>query len=145
MAAVTQTQPRYPSRPTRPIMVTVAACLVAAYAVMFIAWDMVAPFERPYAEGPVSVILGFRVFGLSAQLMHALQLMVAGSLAYRLWKMQRFGWHLVVFSVGYMLVSYMIWAQVYNESEHIVGFGLFYAVILLILLALTFPHRRKFM
>ena len=144
MAAVTQTQPGSPSRPTRPIMVSIAAGLVAVYAVMFIAWDIIAPFERPYAEGPVSVVLGFRVFGLSAQLMHAVQLMVAGSLAYRLWKMQRFGWHLVVFSVGYMLVSYMIWARVYNESESILGFGLFYAVILLVLLALTFPHRRKF-
>ena len=142
--AATHTQPRYPSRPTRPLMVTVAACLVAAYAGLFIVWDIIAPFERSYAEGPVSVILGFRVFGLSAQLMHALQLLVAGSLAYHLWTMRRFGWHLVVFSVGYMLISYVIWARVYNESERIVGFGLFYAVILLILLALTFPHRRKF-
>lgn len=125
-------------------MVTIAACLVAAYAGLFIVWDIIAPFERSYAEGPVSVILGFRVFGLSAQLMHALQLLVAGSLVYHLWTMRRFGWHLVVFSVGYMLISYVIWARVYNESERIVGFGLFYAVILLILLALTFPHRRKF-
>ena len=68
MAAVTPTQPGSPSRPTRPIMVSVAAGLVAIYAVMFIAWDMIAPFERPYAEGPVSVVLGFRVFGLSARL-----------------------------------------------------------------------------
>ncbi len=142
--AATHTQPRYSSRPTRPLMVTIAACLVAAYAGLFIVWDIIAPFERPYAEGPVSVILGFRVFGLSAQLMHALQLLVAGSLAYHLWTMRRFGWHLVVSSAGYMLVSYVIWAQVYNESEHIVGFGLFYAVILLVLLALTLPHRRKF-
>lgn len=125
-------------------MVTIAACLVAAYAGLFIVWDIIAPFERSYAEGPVSVILGFRVFGLSAQLMHALQLLVAGSLVYHLWTMRRFGWPLVVFSVGYMLISYVIWARVYNESERIVGFGLFYAVILLILLALTFPHRRKF-
>ena len=142
--AATRIQSRSSSRPTRPIMVTIAACLVAVYAAVFIVWDIIAPFERPYAEGPASVILGFRVFGLSAQLMHALQLLVAGSLAYHLWKMRRFGWHLVVFSVGYMLVSYVIWAQVYGESERIVGFGLFYAVILLILLALTFPHRRKF-
>ena len=142
--AATRAQPRYSSRPTRPITVTIAACLVAAYAGLFIVWDIIAPFERSYAEGPVSVILGFRVFGLSAQLMHALQLLVAGSLAYHLWTMRRFGWHLVVFSIGYMLVSYVIWAQAYGESERIVGFGLFYAVILLILLALTFPHRRKF-
>ncbi len=142
--AATRTQARSSSRPTRPIMVTIAAGLVAAYAAVFIVWDIIAPFERPYAEGPVSVILGLRVFGLSAQLMHALQLMVAGSLAYHLWTMRRFGWHLVVFSVGYMLVSYVIWAQVYNESEYVVGFGLFYVVILLILLGLTFPHRRKF-
>lgn len=142
--AATRTQTRSSSRPPRPIMVTIAAGLVAAYSAVFIVWDIIAPFERPYAEGPVSVVLGVRVFGLSAQLMHALQLLVAGSLAYHLWTMQRFGWHLVVFSVGYMLVSYVIWAQVYNESEYVVGFGLFYGVILLILLALTFPHRRKF-
>ncbi len=142
--AATHTQPRSSSRPTRPIMVTLAACLVAIYAAVFIVWDIIAPFERPYAAGPVSVVLGLRVFGLSAQLMHALQLLVAGSLAYQLWTMQRFGWHLVVFSVGYMLVSYVIWAQVYGESEPVVGFGLFYAVLLLVLLALTFPHRSKF-
>ena len=106
--AATRTQSRYSSRPTRPIMVTIAACLVAVYAAVFIVWDIIAPFERPYAEGPVSVVLGFRVFGLSAQLMHALQLLVAGSLAYHLWTMQRFGWHLVVFSAGYMLVSYCL-------------------------------------
>lgn len=139
--AATHTQS---SRPTRPLMVTIAAYLVVVYAGLFIVWDIIVPFERPYAEGPVSVILGFRVFGLSAQLMHVLQLLVAGSLAYHLWTMRRFGWHLILFSIGYMLVSYVIWAQVYGESEHVVGFGLFYAVILLVLLTLTFPHRRKF-
>ncbi len=143
MAAM-PTQLRYSSRPTRPFMVTMAACLVVAYAGLFIPWDMLAPFERPYAEGPASVILGFRVFGLSAQFMHVLQLLVAGSLAYHLWTMRRFGWHPVVFSVNYVLVPYVIWTRVYGESESIVSFGLFYAMMLLILLALTFPHRRKF-
>ncbi len=142
--AAPRTQSRSASRPPRPLLVTLAAGLVALYAGLFIVWDMIAPFERSYAEGPVSVILGLRVFGLSAQLMHALQLMVAGSLAYHLWTMRRFGWHLVVFCVGYMLVSYVVWVQVYGESEPVAGFGLFYAVLLLILLALTFPYRRRF-
>mgnify|MGYP001205735642 FL=1 len=138
----------------RPLSVAIAACLVAGYAAMFIVWDIVAPFERPYAEGPVSVVLGVRVFGLSAQLMHALQLMVALSMAFRLWKMQRLGWQLVLFTVGYMVVSYTIWALAYHGSDGlngsdqfdpIGGFGLFYAVILVILLVLTYPHRKKFL
>ena len=40
----------------RPLSVAIAACLVAGYAAMFIVWDIVAPFERSYAEGPVSVV-----------------------------------------------------------------------------------------
>ena len=128
----------------RSLSVAIAACLVAGYAAMFIVWDIIAPFERPYAEGPVSVVLGIRVFGLSAQLMHALQLMVALSMAFRLWKMQRLGWQLVLFSVGYMVASFTIWVLVYQESGLIGGFGLFYAVILVMLLVLTYPHRKKF-
>jgi len=128
----------------RPVSVAIAACLVAGYAAMFIVWDIVAPFERSYAEGPVSVVLGIRVFGLSAQLMHALQLMVALSMAFRLWKMQRLGWQLVLFSVGYMVASFTIWVLVYRESGLIGGFGLFYTVILVMLLVLTYPHRKKF-
>lgn len=128
----------------RPLSVAIAACLVAGYAAMFIAWDIIAPFERPYAEGPVSVVLGIRVFGLSAQLMHALQLMVALSMAFRLWKMQRLGWQLVLFSVGYMVASFTIWVLAYQESGLIGGFGLFYTVILVMLLVLTYPHRKKF-
>ncbi len=128
----------------RPLSVAIAACLVAGYAAMFIVWDIIAPFERPYAEGPVSVVLGIRVFGLSAQLMHALQLMVALSMAFRLWKMQRLGWQLVLFSVGYMVASFTIWVLVYQESGLIGGFGLFYTVILVTLLVLTYPYRKKF-
>jgi len=132
------------SRGHRPLSVAIAACLVAGYAAMFIVWDIVAPFERPYAEGPVSVVLGIRVFGLSAQLMHALQLMVALSMAFRLWKMQRLGWQLVLFSVGYMVASFTIWVLAYQESGLIGGFGLFYTVILVTLLVLTYPYRKKF-
>ena len=84
------------------------------------------------------------MFGLSAQLMHALQLMVALSMAFRLWKMQRLGWQLVLFSVGYMVASFTIWVLVYQESGLIGGFGLFYTVILVMLLVLTYPHRKKF-
>ena len=127
-----------------PVSVMIAVWMILGYAVMFIVWDIVSPFERSYAEGPVSVILGLRVFGLSAQLMHALQHMVAGSMAYWLWKMQRFGWKLVMFCVAYMLVSFMIWALIYQESAQALGLGLFYIVMLGILLALTFPHRKKF-
>ena len=132
------------SRGHRPLSVAIAACLVAGYAAMFIVWDIIAPFERPYAEGPVSVVLGIRVFGLSAQLMHALQLMVALSMAFRLWKMQRLGWQLVLFSVGYMVASFTIWVLAYQESGLIGGFGLFYTVILVTLLVLTYPYRKKF-
>ena len=142
--AARHAQHRQYSPPPRPLTVTIAAWLIAIYAAMIIAWDIIAPFERAYAEGPVSVILGFRVFGLSAQLMHALQLMVAGSMAYQLWKMRRFGWQLVVFSAGYMLASYVIWTFIYQESEQSLGLGLFYVVILVVLLALTYPHRKKF-
>ena len=132
------------SRGHRPLSVAIAACLVAGYAAMFIVWDIIAPFERPYAEGPVSVVLGIRVFGLSAQLMHALQLIVALSMAFRLWKMQRLGWQLVLFSVGYMVASFTIWVLAYQESGLIGGFGLFYTVILVTLLVLTYPYRKKF-
>ena len=128
----------------RPLSVAIAACLVAGYAAMFIVWDIVAPFERSYAEGSVSVVLGIRVFGLAAQLMHALQLMVALSMAFRLWKMQRLGWQLVLFAVGYMVASFTIWVLVYQESGLIGGFGLFYTVILVTLLVLTYPYRKKF-
>ena len=61
----------------RPVSVTIAALLIAFYAAVVIAWDLIAPFERPYAEGPVSVVLGMRVFGVWAQLVHAVQLLVA--------------------------------------------------------------------
>src|SRR5262249_39813551 len=88
----------------RPISVTIAAVLIALYAGFFILWDLVSPFERFYAEGPVSVILGIRVFGIWAQLMHTLQLSVAIALVYGLWTMQRWGWWLVQFVAAYMLL-----------------------------------------
>ncbi|MGH8010024.1 MAG: hypothetical protein ACREQ3_23785, partial [Candidatus Binatia bacterium] len=69
----------------RPLSVTIATGLIAAYAGMFILWDILSPFERPYALGPASVILGIRVFGVWAQFMHSLQLIVAISLVYGLW------------------------------------------------------------
>ena len=94
---------------------TIAALLIAFYAAMFIALDLIAPFERPYAQGPVSVVLGMRVFGIWAQLMHAVQLLVALALVYGLWTMQRWGWQLTLFVVGYMLLSTTIWVVVYQE------------------------------
>jgi len=123
--------------------VTIAAGLIAFYAGMVILWDLLSPFERPYAQGPVSVVLGIRVFGVWAQLMHVLQLGVALALVYGLWTMQRWGWYLVVFVVGYMLLSSTIWVTVYQEYSRIF-FALLNIVIVNILLVLTFPHREKF-
>lgn len=127
----------------RPVSIIIAAGLIAFYAVMVILWDLVAPFERLYAQGPVSVVLGIRVFGVWAQLMHVLQLGVALALAYGLWTMQRWGWYLVLFVAGYMLLSSTVWVTVYQEFNRIF-FALLNIVIVNILLALTFPHREKF-
>ena len=127
----------------RPASVTIAALLIALYAGFFILWDLVSPFERFYAEGPVSVILGIRVFGIWAQLMHALQLSVAIALVYGLWTMQRWGWWLVQFVAAYMLLSNLVWVTVYQEMNR-VYFGLFYLVIVNFLLILTYPHRQRF-
>ena len=128
---------------TRPVSIIIAAGLIAFYAAMVIVWDLLAPFERPYAQGPVSVVFGLRVFGIWAQLMHVLQLGVALALAYGLWTMQRWGWHLVLFVVGYMLLSSTVWLMVYQEYSRIV-FALLNIVIVNILLALTLPHHEKF-
>jgi len=127
----------------RPTTITIAALLIAFYAAMVIAWDLVAPFERPYAQGPVSVVLGMRVFGVWAQLMHAAQLLVALALVYGLWTMQQWAWHLTVCVAGYMLLSVTIWVSVYQEFSRI-KFAFFYVVVVNLLLALTFPHREKF-
>jgi len=110
---------------------------------MVILWDLLSPFERPYAQGPVSVVFGFRVFGIWAQLMHILQLIVAMALAYGLWTMRYWGWQLVQFVVGYMVVSNMVWISVYQEYHRIL-FALFYLVIVNLLLILTYPHRERF-
>lgn len=127
----------------RPMSVTIAALLVAFYAGMVILWDLLAPFERPYAQGPVSVVFGLRVFGVWAQIMHVLQLIVALALAYGLWTMQRWGWQLVQLVVGYMVLSNVIWISVYQEYQRIL-FALFYIVIVNLLLGLTYPHRERF-
>jgi len=132
------------NQPTnRPTTITIAALLIAFYAVMVIAWDLIAPFERPYAEGPVSVILGMRVFGIWAQLMHAFQLLVALALAYGLWTMQSWAWYLTLGVAGYMLLSVTIWVSVYQEFLRI-KFAFFYIIIVNLLLALVYPHREKF-
>ena len=128
---------------TRPVSIIIAASLIAFYAGMVILWDLLSPFERPYAQGPVSVVLGLRVFGIWAQLMHIVQLGVALALAYGLWTMQRWGWYLAVFVAGYMLLSSTVWVTVYQEYSRIF-FALLNIVIVNILLALTFPHREKF-
>jgi len=127
----------------RPASVTFAALLIAFYAAVVILWDLLSPFERPYAQGPVSVVLGIRVFGIWAQLMHAVQLIIAVALAYGLWTMQWWGWQLVQFVVGYMLVSNAIWISVYQEF-HRIFFALFYLVIVNLLLILIYPHRERF-
>ena len=127
----------------RPLSVTIAALLIAFYAGFFILWDLVSPFERPYAQGPVTVVLGIRVFGVWAQIMHTLQLIVAVALAYGLWTMQRWGWHLLLFIIGYMLLSNMMWITVYQEFDRIF-FAFFYLVIVNLLLVLTYPHRERF-
>jgi hypothetical protein len=127
----------------RPTSITIAALLIAFYAVMVIAWDLIAPFERPYAQGPVSVVLGMRVFGIWAQLVHVLQLIVALALVYGLWTMQRWGWQLTFFVAGYMLTSVTIWVSMYQEFSRI-KFAFFYLIIVNLLLALVYPHREKF-
>ena len=127
----------------RPVSVTIAALLIAFYAGFFILWDLVSPFERPYAQGPVTVVLGIRVFGVWAQIMHTLQLIVAVALAYGLWTMQRCGWHLLLFIIGYMLLSTMMWITVYQEFERIF-FAFFYLLLVNLLLVLTYPHRERF-
>jgi hypothetical protein len=129
--------------PERPTSVTVAVILIAFYAGMLILWDLVSPFERPYAQGPVSVVLGLRVYGMWAQLVHGLQLVVALALMYGLWTMQRWGWQLVVGVTAYMLLSVSIWVTVYQEYQRIF-FALFYLIVVNVFLALTFPHREKF-
>jgi hypothetical protein len=127
----------------RPTSITIAALLIAFYAAMVIAWDFVAPFERPYAQGPVSVVLGIRVFGMWAQLMHALQLVVALALVCGLWTMQPWAWQLTLFVAGYMLLSATIWVTVYQEFSRI-KFALFYIIVVNLLLALVYPHREQF-
>jgi len=127
----------------RPLSVTIAVLLIVFYAGFFILWDLVSPFERPYAQGPVTVVLGIRVFGVWAQLMHTLQLLAAVALAYGLWTMQRWGWHLLLFIIGYMLLSNMMWITVYQEFDRIF-FAFFYLVIVNLLLVLTYPHRERF-
>src|SRR5712692_5602307 len=127
----------------RPLSVTIAALFIAFYAGFFILWDLVSPFERPYAQGPVSVVLGLRVFGVWAQLMHTLQLSAAVASVWGLWTMRRWGWHLLLFMVGYMLLSNVIWVTVYQEFERIF-FAFFYLLIVNLLLILTYPHRERF-
>jgi hypothetical protein len=127
----------------RPASITIAALLIAFYAGVVILWDLVTPFERPYAQGPVSVVFGIRVFGIWAQLIHVVQLIVAVALAYGLWTMQQWGWRLVQFVVGYMVVSNVIWISVYQEY-HRIFFAIFYLAIVNLLLLLTYPHRERF-
>jgi hypothetical protein len=127
----------------RPASITIGALLIAFYAAVIIAWDFVAPFERPYAQGPVSVVLGVRVFGIWAQLMHALQLVVALALVAGLWTMQPWVWQLTQFVAGYMLLSITIWVTLYQEFSRI-KFAFFYIVVVNLLLALIYPHRDKF-
>jgi len=85
---------------SRPISITILVCLIVLYAVVVIAWDMLAPFERAYTRGPASVFFGIRLVGFPAQVMHAVQLFVASALACGLWTMRIWGWHLVLLVVA---------------------------------------------
>ena len=82
-------------------------------------------------------------FRIWAQLMHALQLLVALALVYGLWTMKWWAWQLTVFVVGYMLLSVTIWVSAYQEFSRL-KFAFFYIVVVNLLLALTMPHREKF-
>jgi uncharacterized membrane protein YphA (DoxX/SURF4 family) len=127
----------------RPISITILVCLIVFYAVVFIAWDMLAPFERDYTRGPASVVFGLRIVGFPAQVMHGMQLFVALALASGLWTMRLWGWHLVLFVAGYLVISTTVWVAVYQDFERI-----FFAFLNLVLVnglfIMTFPHRNKF-
>ena len=128
---------------SRPLSLTILACLIFMYAIFVIGWDLVAPFERDYTQGPASVVFGLRVSGWSAQLMHGLQLLVALRLAYGLWTMQAWGWAFAMMVVGYIIISTTVWVAVYQDFGRIM-FAFVNLVIVNVLLLLTFPHREKF-
>jgi hypothetical protein len=127
----------------RPISITILVCLILIYAILIIGWDLVMPFERAYTQGPATVVFGLRVSGWSAQIMHALQLLVALMLVHGLWTMKRWGFQLTFLVVAYILISTTVWVTVYQEFGRIV-FAFLNIVIVNILLGLTFPHREKF-
>ncbi|HXG17658.1 MAG TPA: hypothetical protein VNN62_01100 [Methylomirabilota bacterium] len=128
---------------TRPLSITVLVCLILIYAVVVIGWDMVMPFERAYTQGPATVAFGLRISGWPAQIMHAVQLIVALALAYGLWHMQAWAWRLLLLVVGYILLSTTVWVAVYQEFGRIM-FAFLNLVIVNVLLAFTFPHRDQF-
>lgn len=131
------------SSPTRPISITILVCLIVFYAAVVIAWDMLAPFEREYAKGPASVVFGLRIVGFPAQVMHGAQLFVALALASGLWAMRIWGWHLMLFVAGYIIISTTVWVIVYQDLGRI--FFAFLNIILVNgLFIMTFPHRNKF-
>jgi hypothetical protein len=127
----------------RPTSLTILVCLILIYAIVVIGWDMLMPFEREYTNGPASVILGVRVTGLAAQIMHGIQLFAALALAHGLWSMQPWAWNSVLFVVGYIVISTTVWVAVYQDFGRIM-FAFLNLVIVNILLAFTFPHRKKF-
>lgn len=131
------------SATSRPLSITILVCLIIFYAVVVIAWDMVAPFERDYVHGPASVVFGLRVSGLPAQVMHGAQLFVALALAGGLWAMKTWGWHLVLFVASYIAISTTVWVAVYQDLGRIL-FAFLNIVIVNVILMLTFPHRDKF-
>ena len=131
------------SETSRPVSITILVCLIVLYAALVIAWDMLAPFERPYARGPASVVLGLRISGLPAQVMHGAQLFVALALAGGLWTMKTWGWHLVLFVVSYIIISTTVWVAVYQDLG-LIKFAFLNIVMVNVILLLTFPHRDKF-
>ena len=131
------------SETSRPVSITILVCLIILYAAIVIAWDMLTPFERDYVRGPASVVLGLRISGLPAQVMHGAQLFVALALAGGLWTMKTWGWHLVLFVAGYIVISTTVWVVVYQDLGRIM-FAFLNIVIVNVILMLTFPHRNKF-
>ena len=128
-----------------PTTVRVAVILIFLYGGLFVFWDMMDPFYRTYATGPATVLLGVRVFGLWAQIVHLVQLIVCVTMAYSLLKMHRLGWRLVLFCIIYVTISLFVWGILYREHVQLIGLMGLYCAIFGALFGLTYPHRNKYL
>ena len=131
--------------PGCPMTVRMAVILIVLYGGLFVLWDMMDPFDRPYATGPATVLLGVRVFGFWAQIVHLVQLIVCVTMAYSLLKMDRLGWRLVLFCIAYVTISLFVWAGLYREHVQLIGLVGLYCVVFGVLFGLTYPHRNKYL